>query len=137
MFCTLTLDGVPLGQVELTGAPRALGLLGTLSGYESTGFRDAARRLGLAVRLLRSKRVKSTAVARSLAGALEQFHVMQERLALVDLRGGHIAIVHIVVTEFPADDIPVVVAELGEQAAPVLAKLSRRSRTQSDTTAAA
>src|SRR5262245_27439747 len=30
MFCTLTIDGIPLGQVELTGAPRAIGFLGPL-----------------------------------------------------------------------------------------------------------
>lgn len=132
MFCTLTLDGVPLGQVELTGAPRAIGLLGPLSGYESTGFRDTAKRLGLALLLLGSKRIEPAAVARALAGALQQFHGIQERLALVDLRGDHVAIVHIVVTEFPSDDIPVVVAELREQAAPVPAMLSRRSVTQSE-----
>ena len=127
MFCTLTLDGVPLGQVDLSGAPRAIGLLGPLSGYESTGFRDEAQRLGVALLLLGSKRVEPAAIARSLAAALVHFHDLQDRLALLDIRGGHIAIVHVIVAEFPADDVPVVVAELREQASPVPAMLSRRS----------
>ena len=132
MFCTLTLDGVPLGQADLNGAPRAIGLLNKLSGYESTGFLDTARRLGLALTLLGSNRLEAIAVARSLAGALQGFHELQERLGLVDIRGDHIAIVHIVVAEFPADDLPVVVAELREQAAPVPAWLSHHSATQSE-----
>jgi hypothetical protein len=132
MYCTLLLDGVPLGQVELTCAPRAIGLLSPLAGYESSGFRDQARQLGLALTLLGSARIKPETVARSLAAALARLKSIQDRLSLTDLHGDHIAIVQVVVAEFPVDDVPVVVAELGEQAAPVPARLHSRERVQTE-----
>ena len=124
MYCTLQLDGVPLGQVELTGAPRAVGLLNPLEAYSSSGFRDQAKRLGLSLRLIGSRRITGQVVARALTGALVQFRDVQSRLSLIDLHGDHITIVQIVVAEFPADNVPVVVAELREQAAPIAARLA-------------
>lgn len=128
MFCTLLLDGVPLGQAELTGAPRAVGLMSPLAGYESTGFQDHASRLGLALFVLGSSRIAPATAARSLAFATANFAELQPRLTLVDVRGGQVAIVHVIVAEFPHDDVPVVVAELREQAAGVPAPLNSIER---------
>lgn len=128
MFCTLLLAGVPLGQVELTGAPRAVGLLSPLEGYESSGFRRHASRLGLALFVLGSPRIAAASTARSLAFATANFAELQPRLSLVDVRGGHVAIVHVIVADFPHDDVPVVVAELREQAAAVPAPLRLTDR---------
>jgi hypothetical protein len=123
MFCTLMLDGVPLGQVELTGAPRAIGLLSPLNGYAASGIQRHASRLGLALFILGSPRIAPAVSARALASATARFAELQPRLSLVDIRGGHIAIIHIIVAEFPHDEAPVVVAHLREQASNVNARL--------------
>jgi len=133
MFCTLMLDGVPLGQVELTGAPRAVGFLSPFSGYSSTGFARHASRLGLALRVVGSSKIGPAVLARSLAGAIADFVELQPRLSIVDIRGGTIAIVHIVVAQFPRDNVPLVVAELREQASQVTAPLRLRQRQDSGT----
>ena len=123
MFCTVMLDGVPLGQVELTGAPRAVGFLSPFNGYASTGFARHASRFGLALHLLGSSKIAPAAVARALGNATTRFAELQPRLSIVDIRGGTVAIVHIVVAQFPRDHVPVVVAELREQASQVAAPL--------------
>jgi hypothetical protein len=132
MYCTLTLDGVPVGQVDLAGAPRAVGFLSPLNGYVATGVNARAKRLGLALRLLGSSRIDGMVVARGLAAAVAQFADIQDRLTLIDIRGGHVAIIHIVVAEFPHDTVPVVVAELREQAAAVPALLELLASRSSD-----
>ena len=133
MFCTLMLDGVPLGQVEITGAPSAVGFLSPFSGYTSTGFARHASRLGLALRVVGSSKINSRTVARALAGAIAHFSELQPRLSLVDIRGGNIAIIHIVLAQFPRDNVPVVVAELREQASQVAAALRLREHQDAGT----
>ena len=138
MFCTLMLDGVPLGQVELTGAPRAIGFLAPLDGYDATGFRAHARRLGVSLTLVGTDLVRPAVVARALSRSLTGLAELQDRLSLQTIQGDHVAIVQVVVVEFPRDDVPVVVAELREQAAPVPArwKLVERRGSESSRPAA-
>ena len=123
MFCTVQLDGVPIGQVELSGAPRAIGILLPLGGYSDTGLRSYARGLGLALSILGSRLISGAVIGRALAGAVLRFHRIQQRLSLVDIRGGHIAVIHVVLAEFSRDARPVVVAELREQASQIPAPL--------------
>jgi hypothetical protein len=118
MRYTLTLDGVPVGFVELEGAPRAVGHLFTLPGFEAGGLRRAALRLGLALRLVAWRRAPINAAARALAGALAQAAAVEPRLGLVDKRGASAAIWRITVVEFPRDRTPLVVAALRDQAVP-------------------
>jgi len=131
MYCTVQLDGVPIGQVELVGAPRAIGVLLPFSGYTDTGVRGYARRLGLALALLGSRRIKAMVIGRALAGALLNFRGVQARLSFVDINGGHVAVIHVVLAEFPRDPRAIVVAELREQAAHAPAPLHYRGRRDS------
>jgi hypothetical protein len=81
-------------------------------------LRATAKGVGIALRASTSPRVSGTAAARALIGSLARAGQIQNRLGLVDAWGGHAAIVHILVVEFPRDRYAVVVAELREQAAP-------------------
>ncbi|HSA55360.1 MAG TPA: hypothetical protein VLD67_16705 [Vicinamibacterales bacterium] len=118
MRYTLTYDGVPIGFVELEGAPRAVGSLYPLSAFEACGLRSTARRLGVALTLLGWKRAPRPASARALAGALAQAAEVEARLGLVDARGASAAIWRITAIEFPRHPPPVVVAMLRDQAVP-------------------
>jgi hypothetical protein len=119
MLYTLTLDGIPLGRVDLNGSPRATGALLSLPAFAATGTSGVARRLGLALRLLGSPRVRPQVVGRALAAALADTARFQDRLGLRDVRGASAAVIHIVVAAFPRDRWPVVVVELREQAAAI------------------
>ena len=68
MWFTLTVDGLPVGRVDLTNAPRAIGPLLALPAFETTGLRTVARRLGLALRVIGAHSVTSPVAARALAG---------------------------------------------------------------------
>jgi hypothetical protein len=125
VLCMLTLDGVPLGHVELTGSPRGVGQLVPLPAYSSSGVERCAKRLGLAIVLLGSHRIERRVAARSLAGAVAQLAGLQQRLGLLAVGSGHVAVVHIVVTQLPRGAVPMVVADLREQAAPVGARPMR------------
>ena len=116
MWYTLTFDGLPVGRVDLTNAPRAIGPLLAVPAFETTGLRTAARRLGLALRVIGAHRVIGTVAARALAGALRQSTTLRDRLGLVDFWGRHAGVVSITVVEFPRADA-LVVARLREQAA--------------------
>ena len=118
MWYTLTLDGIPVGRVELTNAPRAVGQLIALRAFEATGVRIPARRLGLALRMLNSRHIPHSVTARVLTRALHQSVELRDRLGLIDFWGRHAAVIHIVVVEFPRSEAPLVVARLREQAAP-------------------
>ena len=118
MLYTLTLDGIPVGHVDLDGAPRAVGLLVPVASFEASGLRTIAKRVGIALRAFASPRVPGSVAARALIVSLVHAGQVQDRLGLVDAWAGHAAIVHVLVTEFPKDRQPVVVAELREQAAP-------------------
>jgi hypothetical protein len=132
MWYTVTLDGIPLGSVSLAGAPRAIGELLPTTGYVATGFRNHALRLGIALRVSRSRRVKGPVAARALASAISHVATLQSRLGLVDERARSAAIVHLVVVHFPRDPVPVVVAALREQAAPVAAECQPRIASPGD-----
>lgn len=119
MFHTVTFNGIPFGRVFLHGAPRATGRLAPMTGYDGFGIRAAARRLGQALRLVGSSRASRAVSVRALAGSLAGHVRMQDRLGLEDSRGMSVAIVHIVIVEFPGDSAPMVVVELREQAAPI------------------
>ena len=99
------------------GLPELTGSLFTLPAFDGSGIRRAARRLGLALRLLPSKHVPRRVSARALAGALAAAAALEPRLGLVDEWGAAVAIWRIIVTEFPGDRTPMVVAALREQAA--------------------
>jgi hypothetical protein len=126
MWYTVTLDGIPFGDVELTGAPRAIGTLVPLSGYAGSGLRKLARASGTGIRLVRSDRVPGPVVGRVLGAAFAQIQLLQDRLGLRDENGRCVAIVHILVIEFPRDPAPLVVARLREQAAPATAERHAR-----------
>jgi hypothetical protein len=117
MRYALTFDGVPVGFVDLVGAPRAAGSLFTLPAFEGSGLRRTARRLGLALRLLGWHHVPHRAAARALAGALARTAAFEPRLGLVDEWGAAVAIWRIVTVEFPGELMPIVVAALRDQAA--------------------
>ena len=117
MRYALTFDGVPVGFVDLVGAPRAVGPLFTLPAFEASGLRRAARRLGLALRLLGWKRAPHRASARALVGALARAADLEPRLGLIDDWGAGVAIWRIMAVEFPGDRTPIVIAALREQAA--------------------
>jgi len=121
---TLTFDGIPIGRVDLNGSPRAVGTLIPLSAFDDFRVRVVARRLGLALRVSGSRRVNPSVVSSALSRALLGAVRVQERLGLRDLRGANVAIVRIVVVEFPRDRWPVVVAELRDQAAPSRSELA-------------
>lgn len=122
MLYTLTLDGIPMGHVDLRGAPRSVGTLVAHRAFGSSTLRASAKRVGLALRASGSPRIPPRAGARTLVDSLARAGQLQHRLGLVDVWGGHAAIVHVLVVEFPRDDWPLVVAELREQAAPRGAK---------------
>jgi hypothetical protein len=117
MRYALTFDGVPVGFVDLVGAPRATGSLFALPAFEGSGLRRAARRFGLALRLLGWQHVARQASARALASALARAAALEPRLGLVDEWGAGVAIWRILAVEFPGQRAPVVVAALREQAA--------------------
>jgi hypothetical protein len=122
MRYVVTLDGIPFGEVELVGAPRAIGTLRPDHAYAARGLRKRACALGIALRLVGSDRVERSRTSRALAAAVAQMHVLQDRLGLRDADGRSVAIVHVIVVEFPRDRQPLVVAQLREQASPVLAE---------------
>ena len=113
----LTFDGVPVGFVDLVGAPRAAGSLFTLPAFEGSGLRRSARRLGLALRLLGWPHAPQRASIRALVGALARAGALEPRLGLVDEWGATVAIWRIVTVAFPGQPMPIVVAALREQAA--------------------
>ena len=119
----VTLDGIPVGAADLVGAPRAIGTLVPTMSY-SAALRKEALRLGVALRLLGSRRVEATVVSRALAGAVARMAVLQDRLGIEDDHGRSVAIIHIIIAEFPRDRLPMVVVQLREQAAPVPAENS-------------
>ena len=118
MWYTLTVDGLPVGRVDLANSPRAVGPLLALPAFEAMGLRSAARRLGLALRILGAERVPRPVGARALSAALHQSGALRDRLGLVDLWGRHACVVRITVVEFPRAEAALVVARLREQAAP-------------------
>ena len=118
MWYTLTVDGIPAGRVNLTNAPRGVGQLIPLKAFADSGLRTAARRLGLALRLLGARSIPASVSARALTAALQQSLDLRDRLGLIDVSEGHAAVIHIAVVEFPRDPVPLVVARLREQAAP-------------------
>jgi hypothetical protein len=118
MWYTLTVDGIPVGRVNLTNAPRGVGQLIPLTAFDTSGLRAAARRLGLALRVLGARSIPASVSARALTGALQESLDLRDRLGLVDISGSHAAVIDIVVVEFPRDHVPLVVARLREQAAP-------------------
>ena len=126
MRYSVTLDGIPFGEVELVGAPRAIGTLRPDHAFEARGLRKRACALGIALRLVGSDRVDGSVTRRALATAVAHMHLLQDRLGLRDADGRSVAIVHVLVVEFPRDRQPVVVAQLREQAAPVLAEAYTR-----------
>ena len=132
MRYSVTLDGIPFGEVELVGAPRAIGTLRPDHAYAARGIRKRACALGIALRLVGSDRVDGTVASRALAAAVAQMHLLQDRLGLRDADGRSVAIVHVAVVEFPRDRRPMVVAQLREQAAPVLAESYARVRKPGD-----
>lgn len=117
MRYALTFDGVPVGFVDVVGAPRAAGSLFTLPAFEASGVRRAARRLGLALRLLGWHHVPRRASTRALAGALAQAAAVAPHLGLVDEWSAAVAVWRTTAVEFPGQRTPVVVAALREQAA--------------------
>jgi hypothetical protein len=117
MRYALTVDDVPVGFADLVGAPRAVGALFTLPGFEACGLRASARQLGVALRLIEWERVTPRAAARALAGALARAAAFEARLGLVDERGAGVAVWRIVAVEFPGARAPVIIAALREQAA--------------------
>ena len=116
---TVTMNGIPFGRVDLIGAPRATGIIAPSSAYETLGIRSAARRLGQSLQLIGSRRIGSAVRARSLAAALGRQASLQDHLGLEDRHGMSIAIVHLIVAEFPRELAPRIVVELREQAAPI------------------
>ena len=123
MWYTLTVDGIPVGRVELTSAPRGVGRLMALHAFDATGLRRIARRLGVALRLPGIRRIPRSVSARALTGALQQSFALRDRFGLVDLWGRSAAVVNLIVVEFPRDDAPIVIVRLREQAAPRTAEL--------------
>jgi len=124
MLYTLTFYGIALGRVDLSGSPRAVGTLIPLPAFASTGARDVARRLGLALRITDSPRIATRVAARMLGTAVAGAARLQERLGLRDFQGTNVAIVRIVVVSFPGNRWPMVVAKLREQAALSRAELA-------------
>ena len=124
MWYTLTVDGIPVGRVELTSAPRGVGRLVPLRAFAATGLQTVARRLGVALRLPGIRQVSSSVGARALTGALQQALAVRDRLGLVDFWGRSAALVNIMVVVFPRDNSPIVIARLREQAAPRSAELN-------------
>lgn len=123
MWYTLMLDGVPVGRVELAGARRAAGTFLSLRAFERSVLQRTAQRLGLALKTAASPRIAAAVSARALAAALAQSAGLQDRLGLMDFRGAHAAVIHILVVQFPRDTAPIIVVELREQAAPCDAEL--------------
>lgn len=120
----VTLDGIPVGAADLVGAPRAVGTLVPTASYSGTGLRKRARRLGVALRLLASRRVAAAVVGRALGGAVAHMALLQDRFGIEDEHGRSVAIIHVLVVELPRDRLPMVVVQLREQAAPVLSENS-------------
>ena len=118
MWYTLTVDGLPVGRVDLADAPHTVGPLLALPAFEATGLRTVARRLGLALRMIGARTIPGPVAARALAGALHQSWAVRDRLGLVDLSGRQAGVVRIAVVEFPRAGEALVVARLREQAAP-------------------
>jgi hypothetical protein len=120
---TATMNGIPFGRVDLIGAPRATGILVPSRAYESLGVRSSARRLGQSLQLLGARRIGPPVRARTLAAALARQAAFQDRFGLEDRHGMSIAIVHMIVAEFPREPAPRIVVELREQAAPIGSRL--------------
>jgi|ERR1041385_4966498 hypothetical protein len=122
----LTLDGVPVGHVCLSGSRRVAGHLEPLPAFESSGLAAVAARFGAALESRDLDRPRFGPTVRELATAFLEQYRWRARLDLRDDRGTSAAIGPITVVSFP-DGPPLVVASLGLQGAGVAARRSPSS----------
>ena len=127
----LTLDGVPVGHVCLSGSRRAAGHLEPLRAFEGSGLAAVAARFGAALMAEEPPRGRPGNAARELAAAILELHRWRSRLELWDERGASAAIGPSTVVSFP-EGVPIVVASLGSQGAGIPAKRSPSSGAPGD-----
>lgn len=109
---------MPLGSVVLGPVERTIAPLEPLPAYDASHVRDAARSVGIALRVIGwSARLRPHVRARALASALARGHALLGTFTLTDEHGAQIPAARILVIEFPRDPVPIVVVNLRDQPA--------------------